>query len=266
MQKKRCLMKRRRIKMVSHVPITICPSSFLANWNYLTSLPYSYFTTLDRYYRLKLTILGASDKQQGEVLTAASGQLPVHDGDLSYPPGGEHHLDHHKSHSEVEQFAAQMTALFILEFGVVFHSIFIGLTLAVAGDEFNVLYIVLVFHQTFEGLGLGSRLATAQWPKSKWWMPWILGSLYGITTPVAIAVGIGIRESFAPGSNQTLIVNGIFDSISAGILLYTGLVELMAHEFMFNSEMRKAKMGMVLGAFGCMCLGAGLMALLGKWA
>jgi len=48
--------------------------------------------------------------------------------------------------------------------------------------------------------------------------------------------------------------------------IYTGLVELMAHEFMFNQEMRKSSIKMVLFAFGCMCLGAGLMALLGKWA
>jgi hypothetical protein len=67
----------------------------------------------------------------------------------------------------VEDYAAEMTAIFILEFGVVFHSIFVGLTLAVAGAEFPTLYVVLVFHQTFEGLGLGSRLAVTPWPKSK---------------------------------------------------------------------------------------------------
>lgn len=159
-----------------------------------------------------------------------------------------------------------MTAIFILEFGVIFHSIFIGLTLAVTGDEFNVLYIVLVFHQTFEGLGLGSRLATATWPRAKAWMPWALGTAYGLTTPIAIAVGLGVRTTFTPGSPTTMIVNGVFDSISAGILIYTGLVELMAHEFMFNPEMRRSSIKMMLFAFGCMVLGAGLMALLGKWA
>ncbi len=60
--------------------------------------------------------------------------------------------------------------------------------------------------------------------------------------------------------------NGIFDSISAGILIYTGLVELMAHEFMFSSEMRQASTRKVLLAVLVMALGAGLMALLGKWA
>jgi zinc transporter 1/2/3 len=63
-----------------------------------------------------------------------------------------------------------------------------------------------------------------------------------------------------------LITNGIFDSISAGILLYTGLVELMAHEFMFSPTMQKAPLKVLLAAFFLMCLGAGLMALLGKWA
>ncbi|KAK6074414.1 plasma membrane low affinity zinc ion [Seiridium cupressi] len=180
---------------------------------------------------------------------------------------GEDHLGHSREHTESDAaFAAQMTALFILEFGVIFHSIFIGLTLAVAGDEFVVLYIVLVFHQMFEGLGLGSRLATASWPKGKSYMPYLLGVLYALSTPIAIAAGLGVRETLTPGSSTTLIVNGIFDAISAGILLYTGLVELMAHEFMFSPQMQSAGLKMKMGALGCVFLGGGLMALLAEWA
>ena len=81
-----------------------------------------------------------------------------------------------------------------------------------------------------------------------------------------MAVGLGLRKTYQPGSQTSLIVNGVFDSISAGILIYTGLVELLAHEFMFSEVMRRAKLTVVLSAFGFMCLGAGLMALLGKWA
>jgi solute carrier family 39 (zinc transporter), member 1/2/3 len=188
---------------------------------------------------------------------------------------GEDHLGHQREHHDneenespfsVEDYSAQMTAIFILEFGIIFHSIFIGLTLAVAGEEFTTLFVVLVFHQTFEGLGLGSRLAVTPWPKSKRWTPYTLGLVYGFSTPVAIAVGLGLRKTYPPKSTTTLIVNGVFDSISAGILIYTGIVELMAHEFMFSNVMRKAKLKIVLSAFGMMCLGAGLMALLGKWA
>lgn len=207
----------------------------------------------------------AIDESPSRVVS--NGGVPGRQDDFSYPPGGQDHLGHSRSHSDDdEQFAAQMTGLFILEFGVIFHSIFIGLTLAVAGSEFNVLYIVLSFHQTFEGLGLGSRLATASWPKSKSWLPWAMGGAFGLTTPLAIAIGLGVRSSFEPGSARTLIVQGVFDAISAGILIYTGLVELMAHEFMFNPEMRKSSIKMMLFAYGCMCLGAGLMAVLGRWA
>ncbi|KAH7402652.1 low-affinity zinc ion transporter-like protein [Pyrenochaeta sp. MPI-SDFR-AT-0127] len=193
---------------------------------------------------------------------------------------GEDHLGHQRDHlanSELgadwenhgiipEMYVAQLTAVFILEFGVIFHSIFIGLTLAVAGEEFITLYIVLVFHQTFEGLGLGARLAEVPWPAKKHWTPYFLALGYGISTPIAIAVGLGVRETFAPGSRTTLIVNGVFDSISAGILIYTGLVELMAHEFMFSPYMQKGPVGRTLKAFALMMLGAGLMALLGYWA
>lgn len=188
---------------------------------------------------------------------------------------GEDHLGHARQHNDIEEvdnpfsledYRAQMTAIFILEFGIIFHSVFIGLTLAVAGQEFNTLFIVLVFHQTFEGLGLGSRLAVTPWPEKRRWTPYILALAYGFSTPIAIAVGLGVRKTYPPGSQTTLIVNGVFDSISAGILIYTGLVELMAHEFMFSNAMRKAKLKVVLAAFGLMCLGAGLMALLGKWA
>ena len=183
-----------------------------------------------------------------------------------HTPGNDHlghtreHVDHNiESNKDKpnEDYAAQMTAIFILEFGVVFHSIFVGLTLAVAGSEFSTLYVVLVFHQTFEGLGLGSRLAVTPWPKNKALTPYWLGLAYAFSTPTALAIGLGVRNSYAPGSQTALVVNGVFDSISAGILIYTGLVELMAHEFMFSEVMRKARLRVVLSAFGVMCLGAG---------
>ena len=120
---------------------------------------------------------------------------------------GDDHLGHSRDHREnpetadweergiiPETYAAQMTGIFILEFGVIFHSIFIGLTLAVSGAEFVTLYIILTFHQAFEGLGLGARLATVPWPKSKTMTPYILAIAYGLSTPIAIAIGLGIRD------------------------------------------------------------------------
>ncbi|KAK5110276.1 hypothetical protein LTR62_006129 [Meristemomyces frigidus] len=178
---------------------------------------------------------------------------------------GDDHLSHNRQHLDMyghddghhdhktfdpDSYAAQMTAIAILEFGVIFHSIFIGLTLAVAGKEFITLYVVLVFHQTFEGLALGTRLASIKWPSTSRWTPYVLGGCYALSTPIAISIGLGVRTGFAPGSQTTLIVNGVFDSISAGILIYTGLIELMAHEFMFSEYMQKAPIREVLAALG----------------
>ncbi|KAK4442950.1 ZIP zinc transporter-domain-containing protein [Podospora aff. communis PSN243] len=120
--------------------------------------------------------------------------LPIHPSD---------HLSHDQSHREptcYPSLAAQMTAVSILEFGVL-HSIFIGLALAVAdADEFILLFVVIVVHQAFEGLGIGSRLATLAWPRSRWWVPWLFAALYGTSTPLAMAVGLlGVREKLQPG-------------------------------------------------------------------
>lgn len=154
-----------------------------------------------------------------------------------------------------ENYAAQLLSIFILEFGIIFHSVFIGLTLAVSGEEFTTLYIVLVFHQAFEGLGLGSRLATVLFPNK--WTPYLMAIGYGLSTPIAIAIGLGVRTTFDPESQIALMMNGIFDAISSGILLYTGLVELMAHEFLFGKTLKDEKLSSVLAAFGYMVLGAG---------
>lgn len=165
-----------------------------------------------------------------------------------------------------EQYYGQLLNVFVLEFGVMFHSVFIGLSLAVSGEEFKSLYIVLVFHQMFEGLGLGTRIATTDWSRHRF-TPWILAIAYTLCTPIAIAIGLGVRESYPPGSRRSLITNGVFDSISAGILVYTGIVELMAHEFLYSGEFKGPNgFKRMLWAYFVMCWGAGLMALLGKWA
>ncbi|KAI1614211.1 Zinc/iron permease [Exophiala viscosa] len=184
----------------------------------------------------------------------------------SHAPGEKHNdIESASSPFSLEDYKAQMTAIFILEFGVIFHNVFIGLTLAVSGKEFDTLFIVIVFHQIFEGLGLGSRLATTPWSKNCRWTPYMLALGYGLSTPIAIGIGLGVRKSYPPGAQTTLIVNGIFDSVSAGVLIYTGLVELIAHEFLYSSTMKKAKAWTVEAAFLTMCLGALVMALLGRW-
>jgi len=161
----------------------------------------------------------------------------------------------------------QIVGVAILEFGVLLHSVLVGLTLAV-DPGFKVLFVVLVFHQTFEGLGVGSRLAYMQphLPHKYRNVAIYGGLLYGITTPVGIAAGLGVRSTYNPGSTTASIVSGVMDSLSAGILIYTGLVELLAHEFLFSTEMQNSSNTRLARCVITMMLGCGLMALLGKWA
>lgn len=195
-----------------------------------------------------------------------NGGLPTH---ISYPPGNQDHLAHGHDHVNGDSHASygsQIVSLLILEFGVVFHSLFIGLSLA-GSDSFTVLLIVIAFHQFFEGLGLGSRLAVATWPSNwKTWTGYLMATGYGFTTPLGIAIGLGVNQGLNNHPATAQLVNGIFDAVSSGILVYTALVELLAHEFMFNPEMRDAKLSVQMLAFLCVAVGVGLMSLLAKWA
>lgn len=166
--------------------------------------------------------------------------------------------------SAEKSFQQQIAAFLILEFGVIFHSVIIGLNLGVAGDEFSTLYPVLVFHQSFEGLGIGARMSAIPFKRGSW-LPYFFSAVYGLTTPIAIAIGLGLRKTYNPGSNTANIVSGVFDSVSAGILIYTALVELLARDFIFDpcrTNDRRRLAFMVITTI----LGAGVMALLGKWA
>ena len=92
-------------------------------------------------------------------------------------------------------------------------SILIGLTLAV-DESFTVLFIVLTFHrssylsllhstttflssisETFEGLGIGSRLAYMKLPARYNYIPIVAALVYGLTTPLGLAIGLGVRTS-----------------------------------------------------------------------
>jgi zinc transporter 1/2/3 len=139
------------------------------------------------------------------------------------------------------------------------------MNLGVVGSEFSTLYPVLVFHQSFEGLGIGARLSTIPFPRSKAWMPWALCALYGLTTPVSIAIGLGVRTTYMPESKVSMIVQGVLNAISAGFLIYSGLVELLAKDFLFDAE-RTKQLGRLSFMVVYVFLGAATMAVIGYWA
>ncbi|KAF5625662.1 zinc-regulated transporter 1 [Fusarium sp. NRRL 52700] len=187
---------------------------------------------------------------------------------------------------------AEMANITIMEAGIVFHSILIGITLVVAGDSFFVtLSIVIIFHQLFEGIALGTRIASlgyGQMPLAlghshshstpppsvertgtstiPLWKKLALASGFAVVTPLGMAIGIGVLNQFNGNNPTTLIVIGTLDAFSAGILIWVGLVEMWAQDWMLGGELSDASpLTTILALLGLVC-GMALMSLLGKWA
>lgn len=162
----------------------------------------------------------------------------------------------------------------LLEIGILFHSVFIGMSLAVAvGQDLIILLIAITFHQLFEGLALGSRIATVPWNTSnseklslRTLQPWLMALAYGCTTPLGQALGIATHNLYDPDSQTGLLVVGIMNAISAGLLTYTSLVDLLSEDFLSDESWRCLQGRRRLVACGLVFLGAFLMSLIGAWA
>ncbi|KAJ8752642.1 hypothetical protein K2173_005531 [Erythroxylum novogranatense] len=91
------------------------------------------------------------------------------------------------------------------------------------------LVAVLTFHQFFEGMGLGGCISQV---KFKTRAITIMATFFSLPTPVGIGIGIGISSRYDENNPTALIVEGIFNSASAGILIYMALVDHLAADFM----------------------------------
>ncbi|KAJ7964615.1 Zinc transporter protein [Quillaja saponaria] len=151
----------------------------------------------------------------------------------------------------------------ILELGIVVHSVIIGISMGASQSPKTIrpLVAALTFHQFFEGMGLGGCIVQAKF-KSK--AVFIMALFFSLTTPVGIAIGIGISNAYSENSPTALIVEGIFNAASAGILIYMSLVDLLAADFM-NPKMQ-SNGRLLIWSNVSLLVGAGCMSLLAKWA
>lgn len=87
---------------------------------------------------------------------------------------------------------------------------------------------------------------------------------FSLTTPVGIAIGLGITNVYDEDSPTALIVEGIFNAASAGILIYMSLVDLLAADFMNPKLQNNPRLQ--VGVNVSLLFGAGCMSVLAKWA
>ncbi|RSL40206.1 hypothetical protein CEP54_016171 [Fusarium duplospermum] len=193
----------------------------------------------------------------------------------------------------------ESTNVTIMEAGIIFHSLLIGVTTVVAGDSYYVtLAVVILFHQLFEGIALGSRIAAlgygAAFSKSSTvdamqphvhqtlgaeaeidlsqpstvslMKKLITATAFSFVTPVGMAIGIGVLSSFNGNDPSTIVAIGTLDALSAGILVWVGVAEMMAYDWMLDDDMANASWFTTSVAMFGLIAGMALMSFLGKWA
>lgn len=92
----------------------------------------------------------------------------------------------------------------------------------------------------------------------------ILVFFFSVTTPFGIALGIGVSNVYSDTSPTSLIVEGILNAVSAGLLNYMALVDLLANDFMGHKL--QGNMKLQIFSYIAVLLGAGGMSLMAKWA
>ncbi|KAH6850108.1 hypothetical protein B0I37DRAFT_413531 [Chaetomium sp. MPI-CAGE-AT-0009] len=208
----------------------------------------------------------------------------------------------------------ELVSVYVMEAGVIFHSMIIGLTLVVAGDSFLLtLFVVIIFHQMFEGLALGTRIAAlgsggnssftlghghshshaapiadtkqtsegsaastdAAVATTSSSTPLFhvsmakkiyLATAFALVTPVGMAIGIGVLNVFNGNDPQTIVAIGVLDAFSAGILLWVGVVEMWATDWVYGGGLTDASALVTSLGMGGLVSGMVVMSVLGKWA
>lgn len=175
-------------------------------------------------------------------------------------------LPNKKPLSPEEEQKRQILQCLLLEAGILFHSVFIGMAVSVAtGPPFVVFLIAIAFHQSFEGLALGSRIAAINFPPRSP-RPWLMVLAYGTTTPIGQAIGLVVHNMYDPQSAAGLLMVGFMNGISSGLLLFAGLVQLLAEDFLSDKSYGILKGRRRWEAFAAVISGATLMSLVGAWA
>lgn len=178
-----------------------------------SDMPAGFLAFYEQYARNRLEMLNMNQRTEGAQDSADTTEPQRH------APGSksgetlvkEEEIDP-ESQVDPAVYKKMSANITLLEGGILFHSVFVGMTVSLTNNGFVVLLIAILFHQMFEGLGLGSRIADVPYPKRSV-RPWVLIVAFGTTAPIGQAIGILARESYDPNSAFGLIIVGIFNAM-----------------------------------------------------
>lgn len=93
----------------------------------------------------------------------------------------------------------------------------------------------------------------------------ILGGAFALTTPIGMAIGIGVLSSFNGNDPSTIVAIGTLNAFSAGILLWVGVAEMWFVEW-FQAPLAYADPLKMAVCFFSLVSGLVVVSVLGKWA
>ena len=170
------------------------------------------------------------------------------------------------SHEEMVIRLKQRLVSQVLEIGIIFHSVIIGVTMGMSQNQCTIrpLVAVLAFHQIFEGMGLGGCIAQAGFTFGT---TAYMCFMFAVTTPMGIVLGMILFSvtGYDDSSPNALILEGLLGSFSSGILIYMALVDLIALDF-FHNKMMTSNSWLRKTSFTALVLGSISMSILALWA
>jgi zinc transporter ZupT len=264
-----------------------------------------------------------------------------------FNPTSEHSASHILTPEQAHKKAVMQCVL--LEMGILFHSIFIGMSLSVStGSEFIILLIAIVFHRKSALSGSIVRTANSAFhrdirracsrrpyrislmargrhpalahgfyirlhvshihpdiptptlktecmslpdttqpnhshqatqspnpasyhPSSLPFSPFLRTPTNQLThplcsTPLGQALGLATHTLYTPSSEVGLLMVGIMNAISSGLLVFASLVELLSEDFLSDESWRILRGKRRVWACVLVFMGAFLMSLVGAWA
>lgn len=93
----------------------------------------------------------------------------------------------------------------------------------------------------------------------------LMAAAFALVTPIGMAIGLGVLNQFNGNDKSTIVAVGTLDALSAGILLWVGIVDMWSHDWL-HGDLRNAGIVRTLIALFALVAGLVLMSFLGKWA
>ncbi|OUM61914.1 hypothetical protein PIROE2DRAFT_44839, partial [Piromyces sp. E2] len=152
---------------------------------------------------------------------------------------------------------------YLLEIGISLHSVLIGIAFGLEKHGLIVLMIALMFHQFFEGVSLSSVFIEAHFKHIRSVIFMIV--LYSFTLPIGGIIGLVLRSVIEETSKGYVTLQGIIDSVAAGILIYDVLVNILSRHCTSCNWKNFSLMGKNVQLFS-FYIGLFVIAIIGIWA